>query len=156
MRRRRSPPPGSGGQNEAGSGMALKTTKISDTYLKLIKAFPLTHIRDEVHLAEAQAVIDRLLRQDLDDGGRQYLDVLTDLVEDYEDENVEFPEVDEADVLRELMRGHGLSQPKLSAAVGIAQSTLSAVLNGSRSLTKGQVVKLAKFFAVDPSAFLPG
>jgi HTH-type transcriptional regulator/antitoxin HigA len=135
--------------------MALKTGKLSDTYFELVRAFPLTHIRDEVHLAEAQAVIDRLLRQDLDAGGQEYLDVLTDLVEDYEDEHVEVPEVDEADVLRELMRGHGLTQTRLSEAVGIAQSTLSAVLNGTRSLTKGQVVKLAKFFAVHPSAFLP-
>jgi HTH-type transcriptional regulator/antitoxin HigA len=134
--------------------MALKTGTLSDTYFKLVRAFPLTRIRDDVHLAEAQAVLDRLLRQDLDAGGQDYLDVLTDLVEGYEDEHVEFPRVDEADVLRELMRGHGLTQTKLSGAVGIAQSTLSAVLNRTRSLTKGQVVKLAKFFAVHPSAFL--
>ena len=40
-------------------------------------------------------------------------------------------------MLRELIRCSGLSQPKLAAKVGIAQSTISAVLNGARSLTKG-------------------
>jgi len=35
----------------------------------------------EAHLAEAQAVIDGLLEEDLDLGGEMYLDALTDLVE---------------------------------------------------------------------------
>ena len=39
--------------------------------------------------------------------------------------------------------------------VGIAQSTISAVLNGSRKLTKAHVLKLAEFFNVAPAAFLP-
>jgi HTH-type transcriptional regulator/antitoxin HigA len=65
------------------------------------------------------------------------------------------PDASEADVLRELMRSNGLSQPKLAKTAGIAQSTISAVLNGGRSLTKGQVVKLAKVFGVSPAVFLP-
>jgi len=37
----------------------------------------------------------------------------------------------------------------------MAQSIISAVLNGSRSLTKGQVIKLAGFFNISRVAFLP-
>ena len=87
---------------------------------------------------------------DLDSGAEEYLAVLTDLVEAYEDEHHPIPDASEADVLRELMRSNGFSQPKLAKEVGIAQSTLSAVLNGTRSLTKGQVVTLARFFHVSP------
>ena len=58
------------------------------------------------------------------------------------------PDVSEADVLRELMRANGLSQLKLAKAVGISQSTISAVLTGARSLTKDQVVVLGRFFHV--------
>ncbi len=137
--------------------MAVKTAArtLPDTYFRLVKRFPLAHLRDDEHLEAALEVIDDLLRQDLDEGARAYLDVLTDLVAMYEDEHVPIPDAPEADVLRALMAAHGLSQPKLAQAVGIAQSTLSAVLNGSRSLTKGQVVKLARFFGVSPAAFLP-
>jgi plasmid maintenance system antidote protein VapI len=53
------------------------------------------------------------------------------------------------------MRPNGLSQTELAKAVGIAQSTISAVLTGARSLTKGQILKLAGFFSVAPAAFLP-
>ncbi len=137
--------------------MAVKTASwaLSDTYFDLVKQFPLTHLRDDDHLNAAQKMIDRLLQENLDEGARQYLDVLTDLVEDYEEKFVAMADVSEADVLRELMRSNGLSQPKLAKGTGIAQSTLSAVLNGSRSLTKGQLVKLAQFFNVSPAAFLP-
>lgn len=137
--------------------MAVKTTpwKLPDTYFDLVKQFPLTHLRNDDHLDAAQKMVDRLLQEDLDEGARQYLDVLTDLVEDYEERHVPITDASEADVLRELMRSNGLSQPKLAKAAGIAQSTLSAVLKGGRSLTKDQVVKLAKFFNISPVAFLP-
>jgi HTH-type transcriptional regulator/antitoxin HigA len=145
--------------------MAVKTTDrakkaagpartLPGTYFDLVKRFPLTHIRDDSHLEEATGVIDRLLREDLDEGGQEYLDALTDLVETYESKHVTIPDAPEADVLRELIRASGLTQPNLAKKVGIAQSTISAVLNGTRSLTKEQVVTLARFFHVSPAAFL--
>ena len=120
-----------------------------------MKRFPLIHIRDERHLDEALELLNELLRQERDEGAQEYLDVLTDLVAAYEDKHVPMPDVSEADVLRELMRSNRLSQMELAKAVGIAQSSISAVLTGARSLTKGQVLKLAKFFRVAPAAFLP-
>ena len=83
------------------------------------------------------------------------LDALTDMVESFEYRHVPIPDASEADVLRELMGANRLSQQKLAKPVGISQSTLSAVLNGGRSLTKGQVIKLAHFFHVPPAVFLP-
>jgi HTH-type transcriptional regulator/antitoxin HigA len=137
--------------------MGVKTTAkaLPDTYFELVKQFPLTHLRDDEHLEAAQQMIDQLLQKHLDPGEQAYLDVLTDLVEAYEEEHVPIPDASEADVLRELMASNGLSQPALARKVGIAQSTISAVLNGSRSLTKEQVVVLARFFHVAPGVFLP-
>ncbi len=140
--------------------MAAKTTKtttrtLPKTYFDLVEQFPLAHLCDDAHLDQAIQMIDRLLEKDLDKGAQTYLDVLTDLVEAYEEEHVHIPDASEADVLRELMRGRELSQQKLAKATAIAQSTISAVLNGTRSLTKEQVVILARYFAVSPEAFLP-
>jgi HTH-type transcriptional regulator/antitoxin HigA len=137
--------------------MAVKPADktLPDTYFDRVWEFPLTRIRDGAHLAQAHDVIDRLLQLDLDDGEQQYLDVLTDLVETYEDAHHPISDATEADVLRELMRVNGLSQPALAKRTGMAQSTISAILNGDRSLTKAQVVKLAKVFGVSPAAFLP-
>ncbi len=79
---------------------------------------------------------------------------MTDLIAGYDEAHVPIADVSESDVLRELMRAGGLSQTDLAKSVGIAQSTISAVLSGARSLTKGQVLKLAEHFAIAPSAFL--
>jgi HTH-type transcriptional regulator / antitoxin HigA len=133
----------------------MSAHKVPDTYLKLVKRFPLIHMRDEAHLDEALEVLNELLRQDRDEGAQAYLDVLTDLIAAYEDLHVPIADVPESDVLRELIRANGLSQTALAKSVGIAQSTISAVLTGARSLTKGQVLKLAKHFAIAPTAFLP-
>jgi len=67
--------------------MAVKTARQipSDSYFKLVKRFPLTHIRDDRHLDTALGVIDELLEKRLDKGAQEYLDVLTDLVEAYEE-----------------------------------------------------------------------
>ena len=127
----------------------------SSSYMKLIRVFPLRNIRNDKELALAHAVLDSLLRLDLDDDANDYLDVLTDLVEKYEREVHPIPDAPEADVLRLLMESNRLSQPELSKKVGLAQSTISAVLNGNRSLTREHIVKLATFFNVSPAAFLP-
>lgn len=137
--------------------MAAKTAAgaLPDTYFDLVKEFPLAHIRDQGHCDAALAMIERLLRQNPDDGAQEYLDALTDLVEVYEDENHPMADASAVDVLRELMRSHGLNQTKLARAVGIAQSTISAVLGGTRKLTTEQMISLGGFFNVEPSAFLP-
>jgi HTH-type transcriptional regulator / antitoxin HigA len=137
--------------------MALRTSirKAPRSYFKLVEEFPLMPIRSDAHLVAAQKMIDKLLEQELDQGGEAYLDVLTGLVEAYEDEHEPFPDASEADVLRELMSSNRLTQATLAKQVGIAQSTISAVLTGARSLTKEHVIKLANFFHVAPAAFMP-
>jgi HTH-type transcriptional regulator/antitoxin HigA len=121
-----------------------------------VRQLPLIHIRDGAHLHAAEEMLRRLLEKELDEGEQAYLDVLTDLIEKYEAEHEPIPDASEADVLRLLMESNGLSQMGLARAVGISQSTISAVLNGTRSLTRGHVIALAEFFNVGPGVFLPG
>jgi HTH-type transcriptional regulator / antitoxin HigA len=126
-----------------------------DTYFDLVREFPLTSIRDGKHLARAAKFMDKLLQRELDAGGEDYLDALSDLVLRYESENVAIPDASPQDVLRELIRASGLSQQQLADAVGITQSTISAVLRGGRKLTVDHIGKLASYFHVSPAAFLP-
>ena len=128
---------------------------IFDNYFDLVRRFPLVPIKSEAHLIEAEELIDRLLQSSLSRGGQDYLDVLASLVEDYEDKHHQIADATEAEVLQELMRANGLTQSKLEKLVGISQSTISDVLNGRRSLTREQIVNLARCFKVSPSVFLP-
>ncbi|WP_165233398.1 helix-turn-helix domain-containing protein [Aquisphaera insulae] len=124
------------------------------SYLPLVENFPLEPIRDEAHRIRALAVVEDLLRHDLDEGQDAYLSVLTDLVAAHEEKAFPIPDASEADVLRELMRQHGLTQTALEAQVGIAQPTISAILRGARKLTREQAATLAQFFHVSPQVFL--
>jgi HTH-type transcriptional regulator / antitoxin HigA len=138
--------------------MAVKdnTQAMPDTYFDLVRGFPLTHIRNDVHLAAAQEILDGLLQENLDAGAQEYLDALTDLIEIYEDAHFPIPDAPPADVLRELMTSNRLTQQQLAKQVKISQSTISAVLTGARSLTTDQMIAIGKFFHVPPGVFLPG
>ena len=114
-----------------------------DSYFELVKRFPLTHVRSRKHLGQAIALVDELLRKRLDRGAQEYLDALSDLIATYEDEHTPIPDASESDVLRELMRSSGRKQTALSKAVGISQSTLSAILTGDREMTKSHMIALA-------------
>src|SRR5579871_6021437 len=123
--------------------------KLPATYLRLIRRFPLRPIRSERELDDALAVIDSLLDAGTPDAAsRDYLDVLSDLVERFEDEHVPMPAVSDADMLRHLMEAKVVAQARVAREVGIAESTVSEVLAGRRRLTRAHIGKLASYFGV--------
>jgi HTH-type transcriptional regulator/antitoxin HigA len=128
---------------------------IDVAYLALIRRFPLRPIRTEDELDAASAVIDELAdRDDLSPTEADFLDVLGDLVEKYEDAHVEMPHVSDAEMLRSLMDENGVSQADVVRGAGISKTVLSLVLNGKRDLTREHIEALAKYFSVSPAAFL--
>ncbi|HKI18800.1 MAG TPA: hypothetical protein VKA15_13020 [Isosphaeraceae bacterium] len=76
-------------------------------------------------------MIDNLLDQkERSQDEEDYLDVLSDLVEKYEDEHEPLPPVSGAEMLRFLIESQETSQAKLSSDTGIAESTISEILAG--------------------------
>jgi len=125
-----------------------------DRYLELVRRFPLRPLRSDNDLDAAVQVIDSLLdRDDLSPPEQDYLDVLSDLVEAYEDEAVPINPVTDADMLRFLIENRRTTQAEVAKQAGIAESTISEVLSGKRKLNRGQIGKLARFFHVEPGAF---
>lgn len=124
--------------------------KDRDTYLELILTFPLSSIRSEEHLDEAQKVMDKLLAKgELVDGEETYLDALSDLVGVYEDKYHVIEPATDADMLRHLLEANGVTQAQLSQEAGIAKSTISEVLAGKRPFSRQMIRKLSEFFKVD-------
>lgn len=118
-------------------------------YLTLIERFPLTSIRNERELADAQAVMDEILKTPrLKKGAIEYLDALSDLVMAYENTHHGIPAASDADMLRHLMETRKVTQTELHKATGIAISTISEVLSGRRRFSKDMIGKLAAFFGV--------
>jgi HTH-type transcriptional regulator/antitoxin HigA len=75
-----------------------------DRYLELVRTVPLRPIGSEAELDRAIAMIDALLDKDKRSGDeKDHLDVLSDLVETYEDEHDPMPPVSGAEMLRFLI-----------------------------------------------------
>jgi len=129
-----------------------------DRYLELVRRFPLRPLRTDADLDAAVAVLDDLTdRDELAPPEQDYLDVLTDLVEAYEDATVPMTPVGDADLLRALIEGKGTTQAQVAAGAGLAVSTVSELLSGKRKLNRGQIGKLAHYFKVRPDVFaFPG
>jgi HTH-type transcriptional regulator / antitoxin HigA len=92
-------------------------------------------------------------RRDLAPDEEDYLEVLGDLVERYEGEAYPMAPVSDAEMLRHLIEARGVSQAEISSATGIADSTISEILKGRRSLNRSHIGKLARYFKVSPEVF---
>lgn len=129
--------------------------KTEDRYLDLVRRFPLRPLRSDADLDAAVTVIDGLLDHSrLTAPEQDYLDVLSDLVEAYESEHVPMRPVGDAELLRFLIEQKGVTQARVASGAGIAESTVSEVLAGKRTLNRTQITKLARYFHVEPGAFL--
>lgn len=123
-----------------------------DSYLELVRAFPLASVRSDEHLQEAQRVMDHLLaRGKLDKGEAIYLDALSDLAAAYEDEHHAIGPASDADLLRHLMDAKSVTQAQLSRDTLIPKSTISEVLAGKKPFSRQMIRKLADYFRVDVS-----
>jgi HTH-type transcriptional regulator/antitoxin HigA len=127
---------------------------ISDRYFDLVGRFPLRPIHSDEELEGAVKMVDSLLdRRDLSPEEEDYLEVLGDLIERYESDAHPMAPVSDAEMLRHLIEAKGVSQTEISSATGIADSTISEVLKGRRSLNRGHIGKLARYFNVSPDVF---
>ena len=125
-----------------------------DIYLDLVRRVPLRPIRSDDELDRAIEMVDELIdRDELGGDERDYLDVLGDLIEHYETEAHPMPPATDAEVLAHLIEAKGVSQAEVARETGIAESTVSEVLAGKRSLSRSHIGRLARYFHVGPAAF---
>ena len=128
----------------------------SDRYFDLVREFPLRPLRSDRELDRAIAVIDRLLvRGKLTGDEADYLDVLSDLVEKYENERYPIEPVSGIDALRHLVECSGKTRTSIAAEASLPESTLSEILSGRRRLNTRHIDVLARYFRVSPALFFP-
>ncbi len=82
------------------------------------------------------------------------IELLTLLIERYEEEQYSVPKASPADVLRFLLERHGLRQRDLAAELG-GESVVSEVLSGKRRLNTTHIEHLSRRFHVSPAVFFP-
>jgi HTH-type transcriptional regulator/antitoxin HigA len=140
------------------AGQRRANGRVSSDYLALIGAFPLRPLRSERDYDAAVKVLDALaVRREgsLARGEQDYLDILTMLVEAYDQEHYadEAPDTDPLSMLKYLMSESGMTQGDLGRLLG-NRALASLILNGHRQLSKSHIRKLAAHFKVSPALFL--
>lgn len=82
----------------------------------------------------------------------RFIETLTALVMQYEEEIEPGPEPSPSGVLKYLMEEHKVRQVDLVPILG-SKSYVSQILSGHRPISKGSAAKLAEFFHVTPHTF---
>ncbi len=83
---------------------------------------------------------------------REFAELLTVLIEAYEDEDYPIRAAGPVEVLVELIEANNLKQKDLAPLLG-SESVVSEVLRGKRELNKHHIERLSKRFGVSPAVF---
>ncbi|OYT90454.1 MAG: transcriptional regulator [Burkholderiales bacterium PBB3] len=112
-------------------------------------------IRDEAHCQRMVAMLEALLDEAAGDESHPAMglvDIVGDLIEDFEAAHHPLPDVTGVQGLKFLMEQHGLKQSDLRE-IG-SQGVVSEILTGKRELNIRQVRALSERFGVSPATFV--
>jgi HTH-type transcriptional regulator/antitoxin HigA len=104
------------------------------------------------HKQYVSALLDLERRKRLTPQERSYAELLTVLIDSYEEEHYPIRAASPAEVLQELVIANDLRQKDLAPLLG-TESIVSEILNGKRPLTKRHIEKLSERFNVSPAVF---
>lgn len=129
---------------------------IQSSWQKFDTMAQLRPIHDAKSYARMTALMNKLLDAAGDDEEHplsSLLDLVSDMVSQYEQTHHAIEAAEPKDALRFLIEARGLKQDDLSELV--PQSNLSAILAGKRKISAALAGKLGKFFGVSPALFIP-
>lgn len=133
----------------------MSTAVGQQDFASLIQVFAPRPIRTQRQLRAAYDEIDRLMRlKKLSADQRDYLELLSMLVEKYEAAQAPPADVSQSQMLEHLLEARGVTQAEVAKATGVSASLLSSVRAGRRELSKENVRKLSAFFNVSPAVWL--
>ena len=132
----------------------MSALTVTPAYSALLKKFPPQIIRSE---AQNEAYTHVLYELDercatLSTEERDLADLLTLLIESFEEQHYALPKSSPRGAIEFLMDQHGLKQKDLVDVFGSA-SIVSEVLSGKRELNKKHIRRLSERFRVSPEIF---
>jgi HTH-type transcriptional regulator/antitoxin HigA len=112
-------------------------------------------IRNEAECLRVEAEMGKLLRKgdNLTPEEERLLELLSALVERYENETEDFPPSPPHRIVRFLMQQNDLQQSDLVKIFG-SSGRVSEVVNGKRGISKAPAKALGEFFKVSPDLFI--
>lgn len=81
------------------------------------------------------------------------IELVTLLIEKWDDENYQMPEIDPIQLLKSLMEDHSLKAKDLASILNLTKGTVSKILNYQTGLSKDTIRKLSDRFKLNQEAF---
>lgn len=130
-------------------------TAIPSNWKNIVTSLYLRPIRTKGDYNRAIKIAGELTaRKNLTKDQSDYLEVLSLLIEAYEDKHFAIDtNKDPIETLKFLLKANGMNSSDLGRLLGQRQLG-SKILNGTRQLSKVHITKLAEYFSVEPGAFL--
>ena len=131
------------------------SARIPKTYAELMAMHLLRPIRDRVDAENAARMIDLLAGHKLNAEQTDYLDLLGDLYEKWENAQCPISRARGAELLRLVLAEHGEKAGDLARLLGVDPSLVYRILRSERQLTAVQIRELADHYGLDPAALIP-
>jgi HTH-type transcriptional regulator/antitoxin HigA len=137
----------------------MSIATLPHSYLALLRRFPLHPIRSRAQYRQASEVLDSLVLRDdrsLDQGQRDYLETLELLIEDYDEQNLQWglDRRSPTQRLSYLLDQSGMKRADLARLLDVSPALVSLMLSGKRELSKANIRRLCEHFHVDAGYFL--
>jgi len=97
--------------------------------------------------------LESLLENQPSESSQDEIDLLTLLIETYDEEHNTFKEYDPVTLLKSFMNDHQLRPQDMTNILGISKGYVSDILNYKKGLSKAVIRKLAEHFKVRQEAF---
>lgn len=110
-------------------------------------------IKDRTQYETYCLVLDELLNSAISSSAQDEIDLLTLLIETYDEAHNTFTELDPVALLRSFMKEHHLKPQQLVETLRISKGYVSDILNYKKGLSKDVIRKLATHFKVRQEAF---
>ena len=104
------------------------------------------------HELYVSALLELDRRSQLTAAERNFAELLTLLIEAYEEKHHSIRSASPVEVLQELLLANDLRQKDLVPQLG-SESVVSEILSGKRELNKNHIEKLSKRFNISPEVF---
>lgn len=123
-------------------------------YRTLLAKFLPQPIRTDDDYRRVLGQLEQLMVPQPSAARRLLIEVLATLVEMYESRDYPTPEVEPPEMLAHLLKSKGVKSADVAKETGIPATTMSNVLAHRRGISKGNAVKLGKYFGLSPMTFL--
>jgi HTH-type transcriptional regulator/antitoxin HigA len=125
-----------------------------ETYEELVRLYPPRKIHDQIELENATEVADWIALRAKNDDQLDYLELLGDLMDEYENAGKADKTSSPLEILNYLVEENNITTRELGKILGIDHSVAARILKGGRAITVEHAKSLGARFKLAPEAFL--